>query len=190
MRGEAMTQEKLDAALHKAAWGGHGQVAGSLLASGALVDAVGENGWHPLHEAALHGHTEVAELLIAHGADVNAVDNGGNRPLHLAMNRETAELLLACGAKVGTASKDGRQPLHHAALLGYQDVVELLLERGADPTALDNYGAAPHAGCWQAAAKARLQKAGREWKARRWMLPMTFITHRCTLLPKRAVWMS
>jgi hypothetical protein len=56
---------------------------------------------------------------------------------------ECCVLLLDAGAEINVLDRslpDHRTPLHKAASQGHEDVVRLLLERGADPDALDAGG--------------------------------------------------
>ncbi len=53
---------------------GHTEVAKSLHAAGAAIDAKGYFGATALHWAAIHGHTETVEWLLSHGADPNIHD--------------------------------------------------------------------------------------------------------------------
>ena len=89
--------------LHRAANGGHKEIAELLIAEGAYVNAKDENGWTPLHDAANGGHKEVAELLIAKGANVNAKKSETHRtPLDWAIrgkHHEIANLLRKHGGK-------------------------------------------------------------------------------------------
>ena len=55
-----------------------------LLAAGANVEAVRDNGTRPLHMASWDGHVATTTLLLDAGAAVNALDNAGNSPLALA----------------------------------------------------------------------------------------------------------
>ena len=45
-----------------------------LIAKGAHVDAINDNGLGPLHLAAFKGKTDAVKSLIKHGADVNLCD--------------------------------------------------------------------------------------------------------------------
>lgn len=85
-------------ALHRAAYGGHLEVARELVARGADVHAVTADGWTPLHSACKWNKARVASFLLQHGADVNARTLGLLTPLHLAAGhrdaRDTLELLL------------------------------------------------------------------------------------------------
>ena len=59
-----------------------------LLARGARVNAVNDNGATPLHRAVRAGHEAIATVLIRHRADLEHVNNRGRTPLYLA----TAEM--------------------------------------------------------------------------------------------------
>ena len=98
--------------LHHAAFGGHKEVAGLLIAEGADVNAETVNDMTPLHLAAFWGHKEIAAQLIAKGADVNAKTNNGETPLDKATNPDnpndteaTADLLRKHGGKTGEELK-------------------------------------------------------------------------------------
>jgi ankyrin repeat protein len=78
-----------------------GQVAAieALLATGADMHAVDEDGYTPLHLAAWNGQVAAIEALLAAGAHVHAVDEHGYTPLHLA--------LIQAGAHVHVLDDDG-----------------------------------------------------------------------------------
>ena len=98
------------------------------------------------------------QLLLERGADVKK-----GKPVHYAIDRETnvipvLQLLLQHGAAMNTPLYDRKQdyaswrlflfrnlgtPLHLAACAGRMDVVEFLLNKGADTTLEDNYGRTP-----------------------------------------------
>jgi len=94
---------------------------------------------NPANETALMylavaGQTDRARALIARGAKVNRL---GWTPLHYAASKghvDTAKLLLAHQAMVNAPSPDGTTPLMMAGLSGSRDMVQLLLNAGADPT--------------------------------------------------------
>ena len=90
----------------------------------------------PLHEAVKKGDLRAVRQLISEGADVNALDpDHGLTPLHLAAGharRIILKLLIKNGAELNPISKAGA-PLHIATGLGYEGVVSLLLQYGADP---------------------------------------------------------
>jgi len=77
------------------------------------------------------------ERLLTGGADPNTIDAEFGVPTltWAAMygNVPAAKLLLDHGAQVNGADKDGYGPLHGAAFLGHAEMLDLLLQRGADP---------------------------------------------------------
>jgi ankyrin repeat protein/ribosomal protein L40E len=144
--------------LHLAAFAGDPNIIRFLIDRGADLNAKDGAGLTPLHIAARYGHPSVVELLIHHGADVNAKSNTGSTPLHeaiegLASAREpqaldkylnVAKLLIDHGGDVN--AKEGLlgwTPLHCAAKWGFDDLVKLLLESGADPAVADLKGRTP-----------------------------------------------
>jgi hypothetical protein len=118
-----------------------------LIAKGADVNVSAYGGLTPLHQAASAGHLDVAKLLIDHGADLNARGSWGTILQTLVYRKgdsgaEMVKLLLESGAKLQSFSF-GNTELHVAALQGSTDVARLLVERGADVNAVNEYGHTP-----------------------------------------------
>ena len=127
----------------------------------------------PLHLAA---NEQIAKTLIDAGANVQARGNLGRTPLHNAANKAVAEVLLKHGAKVDQrdygvrlfffgqsgdyAPADGDMPLHTAASAGRADVVEFLIEKGADVNARarDRTALSMTAGCHSDVVKVLLAR--------------------------------
>lgn len=92
---------------------------------------------------------DVAELEhhVDAGALLNAFDpTFGVTPLSWAvLHGRTAAVawLLGNGADVGARNRDGATALHAAAFMGHPELAELLLERGADASAVDVNGVRP-----------------------------------------------
>ncbi|XP_056133938.1 ankyrin repeat and SOCS box protein 13 [Lampris incognitus] len=93
----------------------------------------------PLHEACMGGNSDCVKLLVATGARLEAYDLYYGTPLHVACshgNTNCARVLLNAGAKVN-AARLHETPLHHAAKLMLVDMIELLVEFGANVYARD-----------------------------------------------------
>jgi len=120
-----------------------------LLEFGADVRAEDGGGHAPLYRAAngmgdeLRGR-EAVELLIAHGADVNQRSGvGGMTPLHMSARRGTtgvAEALLDAGADIDAKDKGAETPLRRAVNCNQEQMVALLVARGADRLSIDKKG--------------------------------------------------
>jgi len=125
-----------------------------------LANAYAADGFQPLGLAAFFGHADVVRFLLAHGSQVNSPSRNEPRvmPLHSAVaggHFEIARDLLAAGVAVqNTAQVNAKQagdftPLHAAAQNGQIEMVELLLEYGADPTARSQDGRTPADLAWE-----------------------------------------
>jgi ankyrin repeat protein len=109
----------------------------------SLVNEWSEDGFTPLHFAAFFGHPAAARLLAERGADLEARSTNEQfaldaRPLHSAAaagEREVCEVLLDAGADVNAVQHGGYTALLEARQNGNEELAQLLLERGADPTA-------------------------------------------------------
>ncbi|KAK4162912.1 ankyrin repeat-containing domain protein [Cladorrhinum sp. PSN259] len=121
-----------------------------LLWYGASVNRIDLYGAGPLHRAAMFGPDDrVRPLLEFPGGlwssivDVNAPDNRGWTPLHYAClfgirsklgeQVATSKLLIDHGADVHARTDDGWTCLEFAFRCGNDDLVNLLLDRGARP---------------------------------------------------------
>lgn len=84
------------------------------------------------------GQEEVAKMLIDKGANVNVQDRAWASPLFFAVvegHQGIAKMLLDGGALVYNTKNGVRMGLiQHAAKKGYKEMVQLLLEHGADVT--------------------------------------------------------
>ncbi|MFC1763445.1 ankyrin repeat domain-containing protein [Planctomycetota bacterium] len=114
-----------------------------LLAHGANVETKNPLGETYLQSVARSGRTESIQWLLEAGANFNAMSDNGQTALHIILDinsvnyersklsKDTLELLLSKGADVELKDKDGRTPLHLASESADEDVVELLLDKGA-----------------------------------------------------------
>lgn len=111
-------------------------VAEALFASPQLdVNASNAAGETPLMMAALKGQADWVQRLLARGARVQ--QPGWSPVLYAASGPEpkVLALLLDKGAPVDARSPNGTTPLMMAARYGSEQSVDLLLARGADPSA-------------------------------------------------------
>ena len=116
----------------------HLDIARTLIEAGADVNAVGRRfSYSPLHRACIKDHAELVRLLLSHGANVDALDARNRTPLHIACYRlhAIARTLIEAGTDVNAKDIHGRTPLHEAAEAGRTDIVQLLLDHGADVNA-------------------------------------------------------
>jgi len=106
-------QKALNAKFVEACFDGLHKDIERLLSEGAFIEAVERNGYTALSEASIAGHTIVVGQLLRALANPNSKAN------------------------------DGRTPLHRAAFHGWQPVINLLLDHGADPKIRDESGMSP-----------------------------------------------
>ncbi|XP_023313753.1 ankyrin-1-like [Trichogramma pretiosum] len=106
------------------------------------VNAQDKLGFTPLHFALRHYRLSVAEFLLKKGADPNLTSNDGSTALHVICkiqnDGDLATILFNTGAgeiqkvKVDAADKLGRTPLQWAVANLLCDVVDVVLDHGAD----------------------------------------------------------
>jgi len=141
-----------------AARSGNADVVQQLVARGANVNARAARGQTALMWAAAQKHPNVVKALLAQRADVHArseswrqmeavsphgvpeynreIPYGKNTPLMFAArvgDLESARLLVAAGANVNDEDAWGVSVVTLAAHSGFRDLVEFLLDKGADP---------------------------------------------------------
>jgi uncharacterized protein len=121
-------------------WAAHASnldIARALIAAKAAVDTPNDFGVTPLLAASRNGDSAMVELLLRAGADPKRSHPEGETPLLGAARAgsvPTVRLLLARGVDVNHAEKfQQTTALMWAAAEGHLDVVDLLLEAGADP---------------------------------------------------------
>lgn len=115
-----------------------------LLAAGAAVDPVDDDGLTPLHHAARRGDTAFVRVLLGARADVRRPAGDGQTALHLAAavgHRATVAALLAVGADPNAESRAGWTPLFKTA---DADIVRQLIAAGAKVQFIANGTTALH----------------------------------------------
>jgi ankyrin repeat protein len=139
---------------------GYPAVVEQLIAKGANVNARGARKQTALMWAVSQKHPDVVKVLLAHGADIHArsdvwsqvmavpphgylpynkaVPAGGETALMFAArigDLASTKLLVAAGANVNDADAWGVSATTLAAHSGFAELVDFLLEKGADPNA-------------------------------------------------------
>ncbi|KIY04223.1 uncharacterized protein Z520_00917 [Fonsecaea multimorphosa CBS 102226] len=136
-------------ALHLAIGQGSSEMICSLLELGADPNAMDRYGMKALHRAAQGVDINVLRIFLQLTDDIDTRANDGVTPLLLATDLGIVKALLAAGANINARhGQNGYTPLHFAAKESSQQVVEILVERGADINARSNTGRTP---LWEAA---------------------------------------
>lgn len=111
---------------------GHFDIAKYLINRGANVNYQDDTwGWTPLLKAAFYGHLDLIQLLIERGADIKAKCNIGSILLLSIHHIEIVDYLLSLGIDPDCA-------LRSATYFEFSDVVELLIENGANVNAVNS----------------------------------------------------
>ena len=143
-----------DDALHYAVMSCNADVVQMLIDAGADIDMLDNDGRSPLLSACNSGALDVVKILVRAGAGVRARDNQGDTCL-------TLSTLVACSGHTDTVRylvglpdfdvNDGggyHSALHYAVMSYNADVVQMLIDAGADIDTLDNEGCSPlHSAC-------------------------------------------
>ena len=129
-------------ALHLAAVNNYKELAVCLLKSNADVNAVDKDGNSALHKAAENSSKDVASILVEYGADVNAVNDDGETALSLAVKSDCRECLLQSPKQTARSKvkDDSSTALDQAARDDGKDLVQLLVEQGANVDSRDRHG--------------------------------------------------
>ncbi|XP_043938036.1 rabankyrin-5 [Protopterus annectens] len=154
-----------------ALWTGMHVIAAQLLGSGASINDTMSDGQTLLHMAIQRQDSQSALFLLEHQADINIVRHGCDATfwntgpgscqqtlLHRAIdenNEQVACFLIRSGCDVNSPrrpgpngegdeeARDGQTPLHLAACWGLEEVVQCLLEFGANVNTQDAEGRTP-----------------------------------------------
>nr|XP_011459217.1 PREDICTED: potassium channel AKT1 [Fragaria vesca subsp. vesca] len=100
----------------------------------------------PLWEAIIGKHESLIKLLLENGAEISA--GGVGHYACTAVEQNSLELLkdiVQYGGDVTLPKSDGTTALHTAISDGNAEIVNFLLEQGADPDERDSYGWSPRA---------------------------------------------
>jgi len=134
-------------ALQYAVLTGRAQMARLLLKGGAQLGGQYRDGQSLLHVAAARGFAPIIDLLVEAKANVQGLDANGNTPLDSAVLHDQPFAVAALLRNHANASYvhplDGRGALHEACMRGYAQMLQPLIDAGADPAARDRFGETP-----------------------------------------------
>jgi ankyrin repeat protein len=138
-------------ALLVATHGNQVSVARALIEAGADVNAKDAIDDSPYLYAGARGHLDILNLTLAHGADLKSTNRFGGTALIPAAERghvETVRRLIEAGIDVDHVNNLGWTALLEAVLLGdggerHQQIVQILLDAGADASLPDRDGVTP-----------------------------------------------
>ena len=139
-----------ETALSAAAYRANFELVSALLAHGAKPATVDRTAKSPILYAAARGSDRIVAALLDRGIDPNARYGADLTALMWAAGYadtapadgalRTVRLLLSRGAKLDLVDDRGRSALMIAAQLGHADIVEALLDAGAEKTLKDKSG--------------------------------------------------
>ncbi|KAL1600753.1 hypothetical protein SLS60_007141 [Paraconiothyrium brasiliense] len=115
-----------------------------LFDHGAPLDTVDIYNMTPIHYCVNFGHTAIAKLLLDKGVQVDSKVHRKRWKMCISGGEEANQT--ESGSNYTTMSVQGLgglTPLHFATLTGRSKMTEFLLEHGADPNALSDYGETP-----------------------------------------------
>jgi ankyrin repeat protein/L-ascorbate metabolism protein UlaG (beta-lactamase superfamily) len=129
--------------LFYAAYNGKADVVSLLLDKGADFKETDRYGRTVLHYPVREGYKDVVEILAGKGMDITAEDGMGISPLRFAVEGGHAGIMqVFIDSKALDVEGDtGIKALHLAAQLGQNEIVDLLIARGASITTKNDSGA-------------------------------------------------
>lgn len=134
-----------NSALHYVAKIGDIKITKSLLAAGADINLINQEGLSPFQEAIISLQNDLVTHFMENGAELHlpASPSIGDTPLHTAAyanNCHAAELLFNKKVSLEAQNTQGLTPLHAAAAGISANTLEFLLENNAEIEARDNEG--------------------------------------------------
>ncbi len=145
------TDERGRSALLAAVYNRRSEVARTLIMAGADVNQKDSEVNSAFLLACVTNQLDIVRLALSHGADITSTDRYDGTALIAASqhgNVEVVKLLLKAGVPVDRVNQLGWTALLEAIILGdgsarYEEIVQLLLDAGADANLADREGITP-----------------------------------------------
>lgn len=143
--------DELPSPLHLAARGREKDIITEMLGEVENINVTDSSGTTPLMEVAKTRSSDIAKVLLDHGADMDLRDSKGRTALHLVLQDQDARYGIGIATLfldhmeelVNMTDNKGQSALYMACAIGHQHMVDLLLERHADPNVPDQFGRTP-----------------------------------------------
>uniref|UniRef100_A0A1Y1NIQ2 Uncharacterized protein n=1 Tax=Photinus pyralis TaxID=7054 RepID=A0A1Y1NIQ2_PHOPY len=138
-------------ALNWAAKRGYNGIVTLLVNNGAKKEIPNKHGETPFLSSIGNDHSDVTETLLSKGVNVHVVPNYGMPCIHQVAYLGNVKIFKMLVDKFAVDFKDtmGKTTLMHAAINGHNDLISILLEKGASICAQDDYGmTALHWACY------------------------------------------
>ncbi|XP_046567998.1 serine/threonine-protein phosphatase 6 regulatory ankyrin repeat subunit A-like [Haliotis rubra] len=134
-----------DNILHHVCSGGHVELLKYVLSQKTVdINSRGCDNMTPVMEAGQRGHKEVVGLLVKNGANLSLKADRSNNILHLACFRghvEVVKYVLSQNAvDINSRGNSSKTPVMDAGRNGHKDMVELLVQNGANLSLSDAHG--------------------------------------------------
>ncbi|KAI0479765.1 ankyrin repeat-containing domain protein [Xylaria cf. heliscus] len=139
---EEFTWSDYGSALYNASYRGHEEIVRLLLDRGADVNAIGGKHGYALQAASHNGYRNIVQFLLEQGADINAAGGCCSNALSAAWFGDSEEMMKILLDKGADPTMQGgaflgrggfwEYALPAASRRGWGDVIQMLLDRGAD----------------------------------------------------------
>ncbi|MCJ1382347.1 hypothetical protein MMC17_005460 [Xylographa soralifera] len=103
-----------------------------LIKKGTDIQVKDNLGETILHKAAKHNSRKIVQILLENGADPQAANNNGYTPLDMSIQYCREDLVRLLIEKETNIQTTGWKLLHSAIYNGLEQIVQLLIEKGAD----------------------------------------------------------
>ncbi|XP_014295771.1 ankyrin repeat domain-containing protein 50-like [Microplitis demolitor] len=111
-----------------------------MLQNGVKVEARNREGVAAMHLDVRQGYMEIFDLFTEHNVNMDVDDEKGRTPLFYSVEYGQSERVKALSKQGARTTNEGATPLHLAGARGYDKIVTILLENGANVNIKDKKG--------------------------------------------------